>query len=106
MSQQIGCLGKDARPIKLYGDNQPFICLVHAEGHHKRTKHVDIYYHYIKNQVRDGYIQLEHIGTKDMAADGLTKRLDNVAHDLFLYQIGLCKPLLSPGPREPPTEDN
>jgi hypothetical protein len=104
--QQISYLGKDARPIKLYGDNQSFIHLVHAEGHHERTKHVDIYYHYIKDQVCDGYIQLKHIGTKDIAADGLTKPLDDVAHNQFLYQIGLCKPLLLPRPQEPPTEDN
>jgi hypothetical protein len=100
--QQIGYLGKDARPIKLYGDNQPSIHLVHAEGHHERTKHVDIYYHYIKDRVRDGHIQLEHVGTKEMAADGLTKPLDDVAHNQFLYQIGLCKPVLSPGPQKPP----
>jgi hypothetical protein len=31
--------------------------------------------------------------------------LDNVAHNQFLYQIGLCKPLLLPGPQESPTED-
>jgi hypothetical protein len=54
--QQVSYLGKDARPIKLYGDNQPSIHLVYAEGHHERTKHIDIYYHYIKNQVRDGNI--------------------------------------------------
>jgi hypothetical protein len=51
-------------------------------------------------------IHLEHVGTKDMAADGLTKPLDDVAHNRFLYQIGLCKPLLLPRPQEPPTEGN
>jgi hypothetical protein len=44
--QQIGYLGKDACPIKLYGDNQPSIHLLHAEGHHEHTKHVNIYSHY------------------------------------------------------------
>jgi hypothetical protein len=46
--QQIGYLGKDAYPIKLYSNNQPSIHLVHPEDHHERTKHLDIYYHYIK----------------------------------------------------------
>jgi hypothetical protein len=70
--------------------------------HHERTKHVDIYYHYIKDRVRDGYLQLQHVGTKDMAADGLTKPLEDVAHNRFLHQVGLRKPELSPRPQAPP----
>jgi hypothetical protein len=73
--EQVNYEGNDVRPIKLYGDNQPSIQLVASEGHHERTKHVDIYYHYIKDQVKDGYIVLQHVGTKDMAADGLTLSL-------------------------------
>jgi hypothetical protein len=103
--QQIGYLGKDAHLIKLYSNNQLSIYLVYAGCYHKHTKHIDIYYQYIKGQVCNGYLQLEHIGTKDMAADGLTKPLDKVAHNQSLYQIGLCKLLLLPEPQEPPTED-
>jgi hypothetical protein len=81
--------------MKLYGDNQPSIMLTASEGHHERTKHVDIYYHYIKDQLKDGYLTLEHVGTKDMAADGLTKPLDDVGHQRFLRQIGLRRPYLT-----------
>jgi hypothetical protein len=92
--QQVGYTGKDIHPIKLYSNNQPSLQLVASEGHHKRTKHVDIYYHYIKDQVHDGQLILEHVGTKDMAADGLTKPLDEIAHGRFLQQVGLRKPQL------------
>jgi hypothetical protein len=54
--EQVDYLGQDAHPIKLYGDNQPYIDIVNSEGHHKRTKHVDIYYHYIKDRVKDGLL--------------------------------------------------
>jgi len=93
--KQVGYNGNDVRPIKLYGDNQPSIQLVASEGHHERTKHVDIYYHYIKDQVKDGCIVLQHVGTKDMAADGLTKPLDEIAHRRFLQQVGLRRPYLT-----------
>jgi hypothetical protein len=73
--KQVNYKGNNVRPIKLYGDNQPSIQLVASEGHHERTKHVEIYYHYIKDQVKDGYIVLQQVGTKDMAADGLTLSL-------------------------------
>jgi len=82
-------------PIKLYGDNQPSIQLVASEGHHERTKHANIYYYYIKDQVKDGCIVLQHVGTKDMAADGLTKPLDEIAYRRFLQQVGLRRPYLT-----------
>jgi hypothetical protein len=94
-SSRVGYLGNDVHPIKLYGDGQPSLQLVASEGHHERTKHVDIYYHYIKDQVNDGQLLLEHVGTKDIAADGLTKPLDEIAHGRFLQQVGLRKPWIS-----------
>jgi hypothetical protein len=93
--KQVGYLGNDVNPIMLYGDNQPSIQLVSAEGHHERTKHIDIYYHYIKDRVKDGHLSLQHVHTHDMAADGLTKPLDKNSHRRFLGQVGLCKPIIN-----------
>jgi hypothetical protein len=93
--KQVNYKGNNVRPIKLYSDNQPSIQLVASEGHHERTKHVDIYYYYIKDQVKDGYIVLQHVRTKDMATNGLTKPLDEMAHRCFLQQVGLCRPYLT-----------
>jgi hypothetical protein len=81
--KQIGYLGNDVHPVKLYGDNEPSIQLVSAEGHHERTKHVDIYYHYIKDRVKAGHISLEHVHTYKMAADGLIKPLARLSHQRF-----------------------
>jgi hypothetical protein len=47
--RQLNYLGADITLLKLLGDNQPSIQLVSSEGYYKRTKHVDIYYHYIKD---------------------------------------------------------
>jgi hypothetical protein len=47
--KQVNYNGNDVCSIKLYGNNQPSIQLVASKGHHERTKHVDIYYHYIKD---------------------------------------------------------
>jgi hypothetical protein len=77
---QLNYVGDDAAPLQLYGDNQPSIDLVASEGHHERTKHVDIYYYYIKDAVKDGKIKLTHVPTAEMAADGLTKPLDKTKH--------------------------
>jgi len=92
--RQLNYLGADITPLKLLGDNQPSIQLVSSEGHHERTKHVDIYYHYIKDQVKDGKIDLQYVPTADMAADGLTKPLDKLKHAAWVAQVGLRPPLL------------
>jgi hypothetical protein len=92
---QLGCNANDTHPILIYGDNEPSVKLLHAEGHHERTKHVDIYYHYIRDRVKDGHLKVEHVCTTAMAADGLTKPLDRLAHQRFLDQIGLRKPAIS-----------
>jgi hypothetical protein len=92
--RQLNYLGADITPLKLFGDNQPSIKLVSSEGHHERTKHVDIYYHYIKDQVKNGNIDLQYIPTAEMAADGLTKPLDKLKHLAWVAQVGLRQPLL------------
>jgi hypothetical protein len=73
---QVGYIAADTHPIHLYGDNEPSIKLLTADGHHERTKHVDIYYHYIKNCVKDGHLTVSQVRTHEMAADSLTKPLD------------------------------
>ena len=88
---QLGYAVDDIHPILLYGDSEPSIKLLQADGYHKRTKHVDIYYHYVKERVRNGHLKFQHVCTSAMAA-GLTKPLDRVAHERFLTQIGLTKP--------------
>jgi hypothetical protein len=91
---QLNYLGTDVSLLHLFGDNQPAIDLVFSEGHHERTKHVDIYYHYIKNAVKDGKIKPTHVPTAKMAADGLTKPLDKIKQAAWVAQVGLRKPLL------------
>lgn len=41
----------------------------------KRSKHIDIRYHYVRDIASRGIIKPTSIGTKEMAADGFTKPL-------------------------------
>ena len=49
-----------------------------------RTRHIDIRYKWINQEVGKGYILLEFVGTVGMKADGLTKALDRVKHGVFV----------------------
>jgi hypothetical protein len=91
---QVGYVAADTHPIHLYGDNEPSIKLLTADGHHERTKHVDIYYHYIRDCVKDSHLTVSHVRTHEMAADSLTKPLDRHGHAHFLSHVGLSKPTI------------
>jgi hypothetical protein len=84
--------GSDLLPFKLYGDNKPSIKLAHSDRYSSRTKHVNLYYHYIKDKVRSGRINLQHISTAKIVANGITKPLSAKLHKRFITQLGLYNP--------------
>jgi len=47
----LGYTGKDLLPIYLYGDNQPAISLAKNDDYYARTKHFELYWHYIRDKV-------------------------------------------------------
>ena len=57
--------------------------------YHKRTKHVDIQYHFIRDVIEKGDIKLKHVPSTDNKADGFTKSLSAEKHKIFCNQIGL-----------------
>ena len=62
-------------PLKLYCDNNPVVCYAHNNKSRGATKHIDIKYYVVKDNVRDHVISLEHISTEKMLVDPLTKGL-------------------------------
>ena len=55
-------------------DKQSPICI--ANGHaSKRSKHIDIKYHYVQDKSAQGDVVLEYCKTQEMLADVLTKAL-------------------------------
>ena len=56
------------------------------------TKHVDIRYHFIKDNIQKGYIELHFINTEDQIADVFTKALDETKFLYFLGRLGMLNP--------------
>ncbi|KMQ87247.1 retrovirus-related pol polyprotein from transposon tnt 1-94 [Lasius niger] len=69
----MGC--ECENPTILHIDNQNAIRLVKNPEYHKRTKHIDIRYHYIKEKVEDSEIIVSYIPSELQRADILTKAL-------------------------------
>ena len=46
-------------PVNVYETNQGAIALAKNSEFHKRTKHIDIRYHFVHEKVEDGHVILE-----------------------------------------------
>ena len=75
---------QDLKPMTLYGDNQGALALAQNPVYHQRTKHIEVQWHFIREKVEEGTIQLVYKTTADMLADGLTKPLSPANHLKFL----------------------
>lgn len=63
------------KPTILFVDNQSTIKLSKNAEFHKRTKHIDIRYHYIREKYESGEILIEYVPTEMQKADIFTKAL-------------------------------
>nr|GFC69496.1 hypothetical protein [Tanacetum cinerariifolium] len=61
--------------IPMYRDNKSAIALCCNNVQHSRSKHIDIRYHFIKEQVKNGVIELYFVNTEYQLADLFTKAL-------------------------------
>jgi hypothetical protein len=59
----------------LFEDNQSAISMTKNPQFHGRSKHISIKYHFIRDQVEKGAVELKYCPTKEMVADMLTKGL-------------------------------
>jgi hypothetical protein len=72
-------------PVIIRVDNQSAIKLAENPVQHQRSKHIDIRYFRIREEIRDGTIKVLYVPTEDNVADLLTK---NTALAQFLRNIG------------------
>jgi hypothetical protein len=68
---------------QLLGDNNGARFLAAREAYHERTKHVDVRYHFTREKVLDGTLEVLHKKTEEMVADIFTKPLGAVKFKLF-----------------------
>ena len=56
---------------------------------HARTKHIEIEYHYVRELIEDGVIELEYCPTEDNCADIFTKALRSDLLVRHLHRLGI-----------------
>ena len=77
------------KPFRLWNDNQGAILLSGNAVHHKRTKHVDLRHHFVRDMVSAGQMEIKYLPTNEMVADILTKSLGSVKFNQFRVALGL-----------------
>jgi hypothetical protein len=76
-------------PTVLYEDNQGAIALAQNPKDHSRTKHIDIKFHYTREQIDNKTLEIRDCSTLDMLADTLTKGLPKPAFLKFRERMGI-----------------
>ena len=82
-------MGITINQVTIKEDNQGCIALAKNTGNHGRTKHIDIKYHFIRDQVKAKNVELLYCPTAEMTADILTKPLERVKFERFRSYLGL-----------------
>jgi hypothetical protein len=84
LRQLLGDLGFEQREATVIcEDNQGCIALAENPVMHKRTKHIDVKHHFIRERVESGEIEVQYVPTRDQLADMLTKPLKRIDHERF-----------------------
>ena len=59
--------------VIIYSDSQSAIHLCKNPVYHERTKHVDVKYHFVRDQIAKDIVQIQKVSTEDNSADMGTK---------------------------------
>jgi hypothetical protein len=76
-------------PIPMVMDNQGAIALAILGSQNRRTRHINVRYHYIRDCIKSGIIAPHYTPTSEMLADGFIKALDRLKFAIFVFSIGI-----------------
>jgi hypothetical protein len=68
--------GEQYTHVPLQCDSTSAISVAKNPVHHSKTKHIEVRYHFLRDNVEKGKIALIHVPTHDQLADIFTKPLD------------------------------
>ena len=82
-------LDSEPAKVKLKVDNQSAISLSKNPVFHDRSKHIDLRYHFVRECVEAGKVDISHVRTEDQLADILTKSLGRAKFQELRSAIGV-----------------
>ncbi|KAM1278585.1 hypothetical protein ACFX2J_030585 [Malus domestica] len=85
----MGVLHSIEKPIKIYCDNTSAVFFAKNNKRSEASRLMDIKYLKLQDKIREGVVDIEHLGTFHMVADPLTKALHVTAFRRHLPNMGL-----------------
>ena len=76
-------------PTPMHADNQAAIGMAEQQKFSKRTKHIAIHHHYVKELVEKGDIKMVYVPTSETIADTMTKPFGRLRFEAFVAGIGM-----------------
>ncbi|GJY10362.1 retrovirus-related pol polyprotein from transposon TNT 1-94 [Tanacetum coccineum] len=89
MRSQLTDYGFQFNKIPLYCNNKSAIALCCNNVQHSRAKHIDVRYHFIKEQVENGIVELYFVRTEYQLADIFTKPLPRERFNFLIEKLGM-----------------
>ncbi|GJT75232.1 hypothetical protein Tco_1041957 [Tanacetum coccineum] len=89
MRSQLTDYGFQFNKIPLYCDNKTAVALCCNNVQHSRAKHIDIRYHFIKEQVENGIVELYFVQTGYQLADNFTKPFLRERFNFLIEKLGM-----------------
>ncbi|GJU44140.1 retrovirus-related pol polyprotein from transposon TNT 1-94 [Tanacetum coccineum] len=89
MRLQLTDYGLGFIKIPMYCDNKSAIALCCNNVQHSRSKHIDIRFHFIKEQVENRVVELYFVNTEYQLADIFTKALGKERIEFLINKLGM-----------------
>jgi hypothetical protein len=78
------------KPCLIRGDNNGAIAMARNPQFHKKAKHIATKWHWIRDLVENGTIEIESCRDPEQTADVLTKALARPKHKRHTEEMGLA----------------
>ncbi|KAJ9551848.1 hypothetical protein OSB04_015893 [Centaurea solstitialis] len=88
MQSQLRDYGLEYKKIPIYCDSKSAIAISANPVQHSKTKHIDIRYHFLKDNVEKENIEMYFVNTEYQLADLFTKALDEKRFKFLISTLG------------------
>jgi hypothetical protein len=86
----ISDFGKESTHVPLQCDSTSAISVAKNPVLHSKNKHIEVTYHFRRDNVEKGKITLIHVPTHDQLAGIFTKPLDQATFTSLMGELGVC----------------
>ena len=84
-------MGRDVQKFRLLVDNKSAIELSKSPVFHERSKHIDTWFHYIRECIANGQVDVDYVRTDNQLADILTKALGMIRFVELRLKLGIVE---------------